>query len=94
MFDRAHAQCRNYNDKGWRRRTLLDEARVAEACQDWKRAQRCFADVIDVYGKLEKDLKKIAENNLVRVSKKTQATRPSNIDELGDDSIGTLDLNE
>ena len=94
MYDRAHSQCRNYNDKGWRRRTLLDEARVAEACQDWKRAQRCFADVIDVYGKLEKDLRSIAQANLVRVSKKTTATRPDSIEELDDPPAGTLELGD
>ena len=94
MYDRAHALCRNYNDSGWKRRTLLKEARIAEACQDWKRAQRCYGDIISVYGSEEEDLKKNAQNNLVRVSKKVTTERPASIDDLGGGAVEGLDLDE
>ena len=89
MFDKAHKLCKNYNDRGWKLKTLLKEARAAEACKDWKRAYRCYADVAIVYNDEEGDLKRSAVNKMNRVSKyvKTAAPTIDPEDESGEPAI-------
>ncbi len=81
MFDRAHQLIDNYNNPTWKRNTLLEEAYAAEKIEDWKRAQRCYGDVISVYSDEEKSKKNSAQRNLVRVTKKVreQGTRDVSI---------------
>ncbi len=93
VFDLAHKLCKNYNDRGWKLKTLLKEGAAAEACQDWNRAYRCYADVAIVYNDEEGDLKRSAVNKMNRVSKyvKTDAPSVDPEDDVGDNAI---DLDE
>ena len=93
VFDVAHKRCRNYNDRSWKLKTLLKEGSAAEACQDWKRAYRCYADIAIVYNDEEGDLKRSAVNKMNRVAKyvKTDAPSIDPEDEVGDNAI---DLDE
>ena len=89
MFDRAHKLCKNYNDGRWRRKTLLKEARAAEACEDWNRAYRCYADIVVTYNEEEGDLKRSAVNQMNRISKhiKTDAPAIDPESDVGDNAI-------
>jgi tetratricopeptide (TPR) repeat protein len=88
-FDMAHRLCWNYNDRGWKLKTLLKEAQAAEACKDWKRAYRCYGDVAIAYTEEEGDLKRSAVNHMNRISKyiKTDAPTVDPEDESGDSAI-------
>ena len=93
MFDRAHKLCKNYNDRGWKLKTLLKEARAAEACKDWQRAYRCYADVAIVYNNEEGDLKRSAVSHMNRVAKYIKTNAPT-VDPEDDSGEPAIELDE
>ncbi len=94
LFDRAHQNITDYNNSVWKRKTLLNEAYAAEKCEDWKRAQRCYSDILSVYGSEEEDLKKNAEGNLVRVTKKAKKNLSADLNQAESESEVDISLDE
>ena len=74
-------------------KTLLKEAQAAEACKDWKRAYRCYADVAIVYNDEEGDLKRSAVNKMNRISKYVKTDAPA-IDPEDDSGEPAIELDE
>lgn len=91
LYDTAHKMA-NYDLATWRDRTLLKEGRIAKYLQDWKRAQRCYGDVLKVYG-TNPDYeapRKSAQRQLVEVTKKLNAQGSS----FGVDNLMKADTEE
>ena len=93
MYDRAHELTSNYNDPKWKRKTLLKEGSIAKRLKDWKRAQRCYGDILSTYNSEEEDLKNAAKNNLLMVTKQIKNERPDSMETI--DGAGfDIDLDE
>ena len=71
------------------------EAYVAEQRQDWKTAQRCYADQVNRFGVEDEDLKKACINKLNRITKKlTESEKGKELDIDVSSGDETIDLDE
>lgn len=93
MYDRAHELTPNYNAPEWKSKTLLKEGSIAKRLKDWKRAQRCYGDVLSIYNSEQEDLKNAAKRNLLFVTKQIKDERPASVETI--DGAGfDIDLDE